>query len=191
LEARSGELGHLIQLTPGELARFHAGDGVIFRRIVEQYSPRLLASVASFAEDADGAHDLLQDAWHRAYQKRSTFSGSGTLLGWLYSVCRNVCLADSRKRSQRASFTLNPEDHAGSGPPGPDRAAEHAALRHSVNEAIMELPDRERDIVVLRMLEQRSTREVAAALGCAEGTIKAALHSALKKLRQSMENWAP
>ena len=53
----------------------------------------------------------------------------------------------------------------------------------------MELPERERDIVVLRMLYQRSIRETAEALGCAEGTVKAALHHALKKLQNSMEVW--
>ena len=191
METRQGESGNLIQLTPGELARFHAGDEVTFSRVVEQHSPRLLASVASFAEDMDAAHDLLQEVWHRAYQKRSTYSGHGTLVGWLYSVCRSVCLADSRKRSKRASLVLDHADHAGSGQPGPDRAAEQAELRRSVHAAIMELPDRERDVVILRMLEQQSTREAAAALECAEGTVKAALHSALKKLRKSMEDWTP
>jgi RNA polymerase sigma factor (sigma-70 family) len=53
----------------------------------------------------------------------------------------------------------------------------------------MELPDRERDVVILRMLEGRSTREAAEALGCAEGTVKATLSHALKKLHSSMEIW--
>ena len=71
----------------------------------------------------------------------------------------------------------------------PHLDAEHSALHESINRALMELPERERDVVVLRMLYQRSTREAAEALGCAEGTVKAALHHALKKLQNSMEAW--
>ena len=55
----------------------------------------------------------------------------------------------------------------------------------------MDLSESERDVVVLRMLEQRSTRETADALRCAEGTVKATLHHALKKLQHSMEVWVP
>ncbi len=60
-----------------------------------------------------------------------------------------------------------------------------------VRTALMDLSERERDVVVLRMLEQRSTHETADALRCAEGTVKATLHHALKKLQHSMEVWVP
>ena len=68
---------------------------------------------------------------------------------------------------------------------------ERSALRESINRALMEIPERERDVVVLRMLHERSTQETAAAFGCAEGTVKSTLHHALKKLQVSMEVWIP
>ncbi|MFQ5890586.1 MAG: RNA polymerase sigma factor, partial [Gemmatimonadota bacterium] len=75
-----------------ELAGFHSGDGELFRRLVEQHSPRLLAIARSFAADVEEAHDLVQETWRRAFEKRRTYRGSGTLSGWLYAVCRSVCL---------------------------------------------------------------------------------------------------
>ena len=62
------------------LARFRAGEERTFQRIVEEYSPRLLGIIRPFAHDLDEAHDLLQEAWLRAYDKRRTFRGSGSLL---------------------------------------------------------------------------------------------------------------
>jgi RNA polymerase sigma-70 factor (ECF subfamily) len=179
----------LIHLTAAELARFHAGDELLFRRVVETWSPRLLAAVRPFATDLDEAHDLLQEAWQRAYEKRSAYTGTGTLIGWLYAVCRNVCLSAVEKRRSREQLMPNAHDLALSPPPHPDDIAEDAELGQSINRAIMELPERERDVVVLRLVEQRSTRETAEMLGCAEGTVKAALHHAVKKLQTSMEVW--
>ncbi len=178
-------------LTELELSRFRAGDEAIFRRLVEEYSPRLLAFVRPFASDIDDAHDLLQDMWRRAYDKRQSFAGSGTLVGWLYAVCRTVCLTSVHKRTSRDRFPLASAQASGQAPSDPHVDAERSALRESINRAVMELPERERDVVVLRMLHERSTREAAEALGCAEGTIKSTLHHALKKLQVSMEVWVP
>ncbi len=189
LESASNRCGFLIRLTEDELARFHAGDHELFRRVVEECSPRLLAFVRPFAADSDGAHDLLQDMWRRAYEKRRTFRGTSTLIGWLYAICRNLGLAAARKRVFRESVALDPADHTGSQPDTPDVATEHAELRVSINRALMDLPDRERDVVVLRLLDGKSTRETSQVLSCAEGTVKAALHHALKKLQSSMEVW--
>jgi RNA polymerase sigma factor (sigma-70 family) len=100
---------------------------------------------------------------------------------------RTVCLASAERRVARgglaAGSPLAPD------PPDPQHDAEQAALRESISRAVMDLPERERDVVVLRMLRQRSTRETAEMLGCAEGTVKATLHHALKKLQISMEVW--
>lgn len=179
------------RLTPDELARFRAGDEAIFRRVVDAFSPRLLAFLRPFASDLDEAHDLLQDMWHRAFDKRRTFSGSGTLLGWLYAISRATGLAAGEKRSARDRVAVEHTYHTGAPPANPDVATERAELRKSLGEALIELPEREREVVILRMIEQRSTRETATALDCAEGTVKAALHHALKKLQSSMEAWVP
>ena len=179
----------MTRLTREELILFREGDETVFRRLVDAFSPRLLAFTRSYAADLDDAHDLLQEAWKRAYEKRATLSGSGTILGWLYTVCRSVCLSTIRARNSRSRVVLDPEMHMGNPPLGPDASAERGELRRSIYEALSELPQRERDVVILRMLEQRSTRETAEQLGCAVGTVKASLHHALAKLQTSMEAW--
>lgn len=172
-----------------DTAAFRRGDVGVFRNAVEGLSPRLLPALMSFTGDRDEAHDLMQDVWRRAYAKRTTFSGTGTLLGWLLAIARSVAVNSVRKEKSRDRFVPEPELHTGAAPTPPDEALERRELSRAVHRALLDLPERERDVVVLRMLEQLSTRETAARLGCAEGTVKAALHSALKKLRTPMEIW--
>lgn len=178
-------------LDPADFPAFYAGDHALFRRLVEAHTPRLLAFVLPFADGPDDAEDLVQETWRLAYRERMSFRGRGTVLGWLYAIARNVCLGQRRRTKARSLVTPEPALHMGAGAPEPDRAAEDAEFRRDLNAAIMTLPDRERDVVILRLLEQRTTRETATALDCAEGTVKAALHHAVAKLRTSIKEWAP
>ncbi len=170
--------------------RFRGGDHSTFRAVVEAYSPRLLPVVRAFAADDDEAHDLLQEVWRRAWEKRRTFAGIGTLLGWLWSIARTVGLAAARKRRRARSFDRDRVQVAEDGAADPSEHAERDAMARAIRRALLTLPEREREVVILRLLEGRSTRETAAALDCAEGTVKAALHHALKKLRAPLRMWA-
>ncbi|MDX1395152.1 MAG: sigma-70 family RNA polymerase sigma factor [Gemmatimonadota bacterium] len=173
-------------MTPQDLARFHAGDPALFREIVEEYSPRLLGLCRAFGRGTDEGHDLLQDAWLRVWAGRRSYRG-GSLGAWLVAVCRRVCL--SHARSSRP-VTVSPGgelvERAPSGAIGPGADAERAELRAAIATALLDLPARQREVVVHRLLEGRSTRETALAMGCAEGTVKASLHQALRKLSEPL-----
>lgn len=176
-------------LDPHLLPSFYAGDATLFRHLVERHTPRLLAFVRPFADGEDEAEDLVQDTWQLVYLKRETFGGTGTLMGWIYSIARNVCLGRRRLVAARSAASPNPALHVGAGAPPPELVVEVAEFRRDLNTAIMQLPERERDVVILRLVEQRSTRETATTLDCAEGTVKAALHHAVHKLRVTMKEW--
>jgi RNA polymerase sigma-70 factor (ECF subfamily) len=66
-----------------------------------------------------------------------------------------------------------------------------AALRAALHTAVMDLPEREREVVLLRLVEGLSTRETALRLRCAEGTVKATLHHATRKLRTQLKGSTP
>lgn len=162
---------------PFDLQRFHAGDEGLFTELVRTHSPRLLPQLRRYAGvDAD-AHDLLQETWLRAYAKRRSFEGRGSFIGWLLVVARNVGAAAVRRRVRRPVTEELP-----------DLAAPHdqesITLRDSLRDAVLALPERQREVVLLRLVEGLSTTETARLLGCAEGTVKATLHHATRKLRE-------
>ena len=166
---------------PVDVARFHSGDERLFSELVRTYSPRLAAQLRRYAQSESDVADLLQDVWLRAFQKRRSFDGRGSLFGWLLTICRTVGLAGlkgPRMEELAEHHTVTDEEPAVHG------ALEYARLR----ELVETLPPRQRDVVLLRIVEGRSTAEAAYALGCAEGTVKASLHAALQKLRGHASN---
>ncbi len=161
-----------------DLDRFHSGDERLFTELVRSYSPRLLPHLRRYSQSADvDVNDLLQEVWLRAFQKRRGFDGRGSLFGWLLTICRTVGMSAVRKHTP---VTSGAELTAVSSP-DVDRNLERTRLR----EAVDELPARQRDVVILRVIEDRSTAETARILGCAEGTVKASLHAAMHKLKQT------
>lgn len=165
---------------------FVAGAEAAVAEAVARWSPRLLGLASAYTPDPDEAHDIVQECWVRAFERRQQFSGSGSFPGWLMAICRNIALGRAKRErlppggtGLEASVTQ------------PDVSHDTGALRHAVLEAVFRLPERQRETVILRMLEGLSTKEAATRLGCAEGTVKAALHAALAKLQPMLEDWAP
>ncbi len=163
-----------------DLDLFVAGDETHFAELVRTYSPRLLPHLRRYeGMDAD-VHDLLQEAWLRAYTKRATFDGRGSFFGWLLMVGRSVGMSAVRRRSHRP-VTADISDVAAEFDPY------GAILRDTLRDAVLSLAERQRDVVLLRLVEGLSTAETARRLQIAEGTVKATLHQATRKLRELLK----
>jgi RNA polymerase sigma-70 factor (ECF subfamily) len=160
-----------------DLDRFHDGDEVVFAELVRVYSPRLRPFLRRYEGSNADANDLLQEVWLRAYRKRRTFAGRGSFFGWLLMVTRTVGLAAVGKRAREGLMQEVPAELA------LERDPEASTLTDAVRSAVLELPERQRDVVLLRLIEDRTTAETAALLHCAEGTVKATLHHAIRKLQ--------
>jgi RNA polymerase sigma-70 factor (ECF subfamily) len=166
-----------------DIERFHAGDERLFADLVTTYSPRLWPQLRRYAGVNADARDLLQEVWLRAFDKRRTFDGRGSFIGWLLAVCRTVGIAAVRKRMREPVTEDLTEVAARSDP-------DAGLLRETLRDAVLALPERQRDVVILRLVEGRSTAETARLLQCAEGTVKALLHQATRKLRECLKETA-
>ena len=167
-----------------DIDRFHSGDERLFAELVRDYSPRLLPHLRRYSQSTDtDAADLLQEVWLRAFQKRRGFDGRGSLFGWLLMICRTVGMTAVRKQSPH-----QPLDQARL---ATTSDAERNVERTRLHEAVDALPARQRDVVILRIVEDRSTADTAHILGCAEGTVKAALHAAVHKLKETLREKVP
>lgn len=165
---------------PVDIERFHDGDERLFAELVRAYSPRLLAYLRKF-DDGSYAADLLQEVWLRAFQKRRGFDGRGSLFGWLLTICRTVALKNVSTEKRYTDL-----DAVGNMLSSATPATDSVALseRARLQQAIERLPARQREVVLLRIIEDRSVADTARTLGCAEGTVKAALHAGIRTLQQ-------
>jgi DNA-directed RNA polymerase specialized sigma24 family protein len=89
-------------MRPSELHAFVRGDRELCRRLIESHSPRLLAATFAYTLDSDEAHDAVREVGVRAYVRRAHLRSASSLLGWLVTICANVCRSGSRSAMVRA-----------------------------------------------------------------------------------------
>jgi len=120
--------------------------------------------------------DTLQDALSAAWRSRASFDPSrGSARAWLLAITAN------RARTARTRLVPLPVDDV------PDRADESTTWRDlDLEQAISQLPDRQRTAVSLFYFVGLPVAEVASVMGCAEGTVKSTLADARTRLRTLM-----
>ena len=182
-------------MNPDAWKRFQAGDHHLFRLLVELHSPRLLALVRGRVRDRDEAEDLLQEAWIRIYTHRARCTDRGAFLGWAMVICRNLMTdrfrSETARKQRQTSFSQSVGFATQARAHIPDAVLDADELDSRMKHELLALPDLQRDVVILRILEGCSTQEAAERLGCAAGTVKASLHRALGTLRGKLQEWTP
>jgi RNA polymerase sigma-70 factor, ECF subfamily len=128
------------------------------------------------------AEDVTALAFERLYRSRSRLDhGRGTPRAWLFAIARNAALDELRRRRRQPQCEL-PEDL--SGDQDCEEALEDIARRATVRDALLALPLREREVVLLKFHGQLSNGELARALGISESNAGTRLHRALTRLRE-------
>lgn len=162
--------------------RASSGDDDAFARLAEAAQDELYRfALAHGLQPADAA-EATQEVLLRAYRRRRAWRGGGNAAGWLVGIAMNVVRERLRKGRRGAATGLDPAVFADATQPlGPAEDPEWPAR---LAEALARLPPRRREAVTCRYLRQMSVRQTAAAMGCAEGTVKAAVAAALANLRE-------
>jgi RNA polymerase sigma-70 factor (ECF subfamily) len=164
--------------------RCRHGDLGAFEELYKTHAPRLYSLVFRMVGSTADADDLLQDVFLAAHRKLDSFRGESALGTWLYRLATNQCLDFLRSRASRASQLTDALDEErgvpDSGGPG---LADRTVTRMDLERALAQLPDGCRAAFVLHDVEGLEHREVAEALGIAEGTSKSQVHKARLRLR--------
>ncbi|HTD51333.1 MAG TPA: sigma-70 family RNA polymerase sigma factor [Acidimicrobiia bacterium] len=155
--------------------------GFEFDEFYESFFDRVARALALTGANRDLAHDATQEGFARALRHWRKVREMDRPDGWVYVVAMNQ-LRDRRRRSERRRERALTTDDGGV---DNTRAV---ATRVSVRDAIALLPTRQRQAVVLRYLADLPIADVADAMGCATGTVKATLHQALRNLRVELDD---
>lgn len=129
------------------------------------------------------ADDITQEVMLRVMQKRWLLTPRAKFSTWLYQLVLNVSREQIRKQ-QRAQGDLDVQLLA---LPVPDQAEVQLQWQAFI-EHLNGLPQRQREVVVLRFLQGFGTRETAEIMGCSEGSVKTHLHRAVQQLRARNED---
>ncbi len=161
--------------------RAREGDEEAFGILVERYMRPAYAVALSVTRRHEDAEDASQEAFVAALRRLDDCRNPEKFGGWLMTIVRNRARNLLRRENLRATEPI-PES-ASSGTPGPARAAERSALRGRLMEALDELTEVQREVVLLHDLEGWKHREIAEHLEMPPGTVRSHLHYARKALR--------
>src|SRR4051812_36877409 len=144
--------------------------------------------------------DVVQDAFIKAHKYLDKFEGNSSFYTWLYRIVMNLAIDHIRKHRRVKPVELD-EQHleAASDGPGdellpkflggnPGRALLDKEIRARIDEALGELSENHRAVLVMRELEGMSYEEMAQAMGCSKGTIMSRLFHARKNMQKRLSD---
>ena len=164
--------------------RLREGDGSAMDAIAALHQNVVVRAARMVAPDEPSALDVAQEAFVRLWRNPASFRG-GSLRAWLCAVARNIALNEARANSRRVRRHLLVVGAPVAAAPV-DRSADAERLAE-VREFIESLPDVERTAIHLYAVEGMSQDEVAEVLGTTRSTVKQAVLSARRKLRERFD----
>lgn len=170
------------------VARVLAGETALFEVIMRRYNQRLFRAARAIVRTDAEAEDVVQHGYLSAYAHLGQFAGQAKFSTWLTRIVLNQALGDARRRVRLAEVDLEEDvDKQDARPNGsPEDQASARELAGLLEQAIDELPEIYRIVVMLRDVQELSTAETAGCLELTEEAVKVRLHRARALLRQSM-----
>ena len=164
--------------------RCREGDLGAFEELYRTHAGRLYSVAWRMVGNPVDAEDLLQEIFLAAHRKLDSFRGESALGTWLYRLATNLCLDHLRSKATRTSHLTDAlDDEPGLADVASRSLADRALTRMDLERALAQLPAGCRAAFVLHDVEGLEHREVAEALGIAEGTSKSQVHKARLRLR--------
>lgn len=169
------------------LAALRSGrEAEAFDLLVNAYRRRVHALAWSIVRDRQGAEDVAQDVFVKLWRALPRYDGRAQLSTWIYAITRNAGISALRGRRPEVSLedpdVLAAAEAAGAESAGDGGRRDAAELDRTLARHVAGLPDKQRQVVTLYYLEERSCEEVAAMLAMPVNTVKTHLHRARAKL---------
>lgn len=171
------------------------GDCDAFGELVQRYQGRLFGSLVRMVGCENLAADLVQDAFVLAWRKLDRFAGRSSFYTWLFRIARNTTI--SCLRSRRVAISLDSLAASGEYPEQADRSAgpgdrmEQEESRMLLQQALNQLSEEHRTILLLREMDGMDYEQIGEALELPVGTVRSRLFRARMQLREALQGKIP
>lgn len=172
-----------------------AGDRDAFRTLFERYHRRAYALAVGVLRHQEDALDVVQDAFLKAHRHLDKFEGNSSFYTWLYRIVMNLAIDHLRKHRRVRPVELD-EAHLEDAPDegllprilggNPGRALLDREIRQRIDQALDQLSDNHRAVLVMRELEGLSYEDMAQTMGCSKGTIMSRLFHARRNMQKQL-----
>ena len=170
---------------------FQAGDLSAFDTLVERWERKIRGAIYRILGSDEDARDICQEAFLKAFRSLPQFKQQARFSSWLYQIALNLCRDRMRRRRGKKIVSLDDPmtDHSNllrQEPSGRD-GVESLELARFVSDAVAELPEEQREVIVLKEYQGLTFVEIAEALDLPTSTVKTRLYRGLVQLREALE----
>lgn len=173
-----------------------AGDATAFGELFHRHYAAVHRTVWGMLASEAEAHDVAQEAWIKAWQRRERYNFQSTFSTWVHRIAINSALDALRKRKRfrhRFARLFGGGSHSPVADPvnaprlNPDEVLENKELGRTIEAALADLPEDQRTVLVLREYEGYSYEEIARLVRCNPGTVMSRLHLARTKIQARLK----
>lgn len=166
------------------------GEASSYRILVENHKERLFSIAYSFTQNYEEAKDLSQEAFLKAWRAIRSFKFRSSFYTYIYRILVNLCKDRLRADKLKCAGSLDDEafdcgEPASEG--GSDADVMRLELTRRLDEAIGELPFKQKSAFLLKHIHGLSYEDIAKTLKCRTGTVKAHVHFAIMKLKKYLD----
>lgn len=159
-----------------------------FEEQIEEMYPRLHRAMKAFAAGSNiDVEDILQETFLTAYKKIDQFDGDSSLYTWLYAIARNMILDEFRREKKAPDQVQTPADEFEIADGDSESGDGYEADVNDLRQAVSELPEILRDVVVMKTMEGLSYDEINMITGVNTDTLKNRMFRAKKQLAESLK----
>jgi RNA polymerase sigma-70 factor (ECF subfamily) len=182
--------------------RARGGDQRAFKLLVERYQRKVYSVALGMVRDREEAMDVAQEAFAKVYKYLDHFKGDSSFYTWLYRITVNICIDVLRKRGATKGEHVELDEtmqmdsaEANIGALGsrlgtnPQKSLLRKELAAKIADALQQVPERHRAILLLREIEGMSYDDLAKTLDIPKGTVMSRLFHARAKVQKILSNY--
>jgi RNA polymerase sigma-70 factor, ECF subfamily len=166
------------------------GDMPAFEELVARHRDKIYARAYSMMRSEDEALDLSQEAWVKGWQRLKQFQGDSSFATWMTRIVINLCLDQLRRHKRQRAESIEAIDEDSGGierqmpvvTVNPTAGLERNELRQRIDQALGQLTEAHRTVLVLHEFEEMEYKEIAKTMGCSIGTVMSRLFYARRNL---------
>ncbi|AKV01723.1 putative Ecf-type RNA polymerase sigma factor [Labilithrix luteola] len=183
------------------MLRYQNGDRAAFAQLVRRHQGPLYNFALRQVRIGQVAEDVVQEAFVRVVQNATDFKHEARFTTWVYTITRNLCIDQLRKRALRKHPSLDESksDDGGDGPTLGEQTADPRAsverdatgieLKERILRAVDTLPDEQREVFLMREVSNLPFKEIAEITGVPENTVKSRMRYALERLQEALSEY--
>ena len=170
------------------LRRAQQGDPEAFEQLMQPLEQLVWRICWHYTGNRENAEDCGQETMMRIWRSLDSYRGECALESWVYRIAANCCMDFLRKKKRDKSVSVEPMREQGFDPADPSPGTEEQAVaadeQRRLREAVAQLPEEQREALILTQLEKIPYEEAAKALGVSEGTVKSRVNRAKARLKE-------